>query len=112
MVPGCLLRIRLLGTMTAERLESFPDVPTFKELGYDVEYGVWKALLAPDGTDPAIIEYLHDTFLELFEDPAFQEYVTNTSTVMDTISGEEVEEKLRSEVDSYADVIAELNLAA
>lgn len=102
--------VRILGTMTAERLEAFPDAPTFKELGYDMEYGVWKALLAPAGTDPEIIGYLNAAFTELFEDPDFRTYVENTSINMEPLSGAEVDAKIRAEVDSYADVIKDLNL--
>ncbi len=102
--------IRVLGSMTAERLEAFPDVPTFKELGYDVQYGVWKALLAPAGTDPAVVQYLNETFCKLFEDPDFKTYVENTSTNMMPLSGAEVDAKIRSEVDSYADVLSALGL--
>ena len=102
--------VRILGTMTAERLEAFPDAPTFKELGYDMEYGVWKALLAPAGTDPEIIRYLNETFTALFEDPDFKTYVENTSINMEPLSGAEVDAKIRAEVDSYADVIEQLDL--
>jgi len=102
--------VRVLGTMTAERLAAFPDAPTFHELGYDLEYGVWKALLAPAGTDPAIIEYLNEGFMKLFEDPDFVKYVENTSINMEPLTGAEVDAKIRSEVDSYADIIDQLGL--
>lgn len=104
--------MRVLGTMTEKRIASFPDVPTFKELGYDVEYGVWKALLAPAGTDPAIIGYLHDSFLRLFDDPAFIDYTKKTETNMVPINGKEVDKKLKSEVDSYSDIITRLQLVS
>jgi len=103
--------IRVLGTMTAERIPAFADAPTFKELGYDCEYGVWKALLVPAGTDQAVVDYLNRTFNELFKDPEFLNYTANTSTNMEPISGEEVDKKLVSEVDSYSEIIDSLNLA-
>lgn len=102
--------VRILGTMTAERLKAFPEAPTFKELGYDMEYGVWKALLTPAGTDPAVIAYLNETFTRLFDDPDFKTYVENTSINMEPLSGGEVDEKIRAEVDSYAEVIEQLDL--
>jgi tripartite-type tricarboxylate transporter receptor subunit TctC len=103
--------IRVLGTMTADKLAAFPDAPTFKELGYDVEYGVWKALLAPIGTDQVILDYLYETFTVLFEDPDFKAYVDNTSTNMFPITGAEVDAKLRTEVDLYSETIDRLHLA-
>src|ERR1700737_1140981 len=40
-------KMRVLANWGAERIESFPDVPTFKELGYkDVEFYIWAGLFA------------------------------------------------------------------
>lgn len=38
-------RIRILGITTAERMKSLPDVPTFKEAGFDVEIANWRGIL-------------------------------------------------------------------
>src|SRR3546814_10763197 len=48
-------KFRLLGVMAPQRLKSFPDVPTFKERGIDLELGTWRALAAPKGTPPSVI---------------------------------------------------------
>lgn len=40
-------KFRALATWGATRLTAFPDVPTLKELGYDVEYYLWAGLFAP-----------------------------------------------------------------
>src|ERR1700678_1898150 len=40
-------RMRVLANWGAERIASFPDLPTFKELGYkDVEFYIWAGLFA------------------------------------------------------------------
>lgn len=40
-------KVRVLANWGAERVPSFPDVPTFKELGYkDVEFYIWAGLFA------------------------------------------------------------------
>ncbi len=37
-------------TGARERVTSFPDLPTFKELGYtDVEFYIWAGLFTPQG---------------------------------------------------------------
>src|SRR5262249_17848204 len=36
--------LRAIGTMGSKRAESFPDVPTLKELGYEAEYYQWNGL--------------------------------------------------------------------
>ena len=40
--------------------KSLPDVPTFKELGYDLEYYFWVGLFAPKGTPEPVIAKLRD----------------------------------------------------
>lgn len=42
--------LRVLGYMGPERHETLPDVPTFKELGYDLEFCTTNWWLAPKGT--------------------------------------------------------------
>ena len=40
------------------RSKVLPDVPTLKELGYDVEYYLWVGLFAPKGTSPQVVSVL------------------------------------------------------
>jgi tripartite-type tricarboxylate transporter receptor subunit TctC len=47
--------IRVLGNWGASRISSFPDVPTFSELGLkDVEFYIWAGLFAPKGIPDAV----------------------------------------------------------
>ena len=51
-------KVRPLALSSAKRTKSLPDVPTFKEQGYDLEYYFWVGLFAPKGTPEPIIETL------------------------------------------------------
>ncbi len=52
-------RVRALAVILPQRAESFPDVPTFKELGIkDMEFNSWAGLLAPKGTPADIVNAL------------------------------------------------------
>src|SRR3954467_15088362 len=53
-------RMRVLVNFRPARLPSFPDVPTAKELGWDVANGVWYMLLAPKGTPANVGHYPPD----------------------------------------------------
>ena len=48
-------KLRPLANMGAERSKALPDVPTMKELGYDVTYYLWVGLFAPKGTPAPIV---------------------------------------------------------
>jgi tripartite-type tricarboxylate transporter receptor subunit TctC len=47
-------KARILATTGARRSSAFPDVPTFKESGYDIEGTGWYALFAPARIPPEI----------------------------------------------------------
>ena len=42
-------KLRLLAHTGTAPIAAFPDVPSFKSLGYDVEYTAWAGLVAPEG---------------------------------------------------------------
>lgn len=62
--PGPLLaharsgKLRPLAVMGTERLANFPDVPTLREAGYDLEYYNWSGLFAPSKTPQSIVSVL------------------------------------------------------
>jgi len=51
-------KLRALASFSAKRAAAMPDVPTLKELGYDVEFSLWVGLFAPKGTPDAVITKL------------------------------------------------------
>jgi tripartite-type tricarboxylate transporter receptor subunit TctC len=55
-------RQRLLAVYEANRNSDFPDVPTLKELGYDITALTIAAIMGPKGMDPLIVKKLHDAF--------------------------------------------------
>ncbi|MBJ3775617.1 Bug family tripartite tricarboxylate transporter substrate binding protein [Acuticoccus mangrovi] len=59
-VPIASNPIRPLAVFTDERLADLPDVPTVKELGYDMAHVIWGAMFAPKGVDPARLAQLED----------------------------------------------------
>jgi tripartite-type tricarboxylate transporter receptor subunit TctC len=51
-------KARILATTGAKRSPAFPDVPTFREAGYDIEGTGWYGLFAPAATPSAIVARL------------------------------------------------------
>ena len=54
--------INMLALASETRLDTFKDVPTLKELGYDVYIENQKGIVAPAGVPDEAIQYLHDNF--------------------------------------------------
>ena len=51
-------KVNALAVSSAKRTKSLPDVPTFKEQGYDLEYYFWVGLFTPKGTPAPIVNTL------------------------------------------------------
>jgi tripartite-type tricarboxylate transporter receptor subunit TctC len=72
--------MRPLATWGATRLTSFPDVPTLKELGYDVEYYLWAGLFAPRAVPAAVVKTLREATRQAVSDPEFRSAMDKVQT--------------------------------
>ena len=63
-------KVRLLATFTEQRLKKY-DVPTVKELGYDIVIQSPVGLVAPKNLDPKIAQRLHEAFRKAAADPEY-----------------------------------------
>jgi tripartite-type tricarboxylate transporter receptor subunit TctC len=62
--------MRVLANWGATRIESFPDLPTFKELGYpDVEFLIWAGLFAPGNLADPIAAKLREAMRGAMANP-------------------------------------------
>jgi len=73
-------KLRALATWGATRLAALPEVPTLKELGYDVEYYLWAGLFAPRGIPPAVLKTLRDGTRQAVQDPEFKSAMDKVQT--------------------------------
>jgi tripartite-type tricarboxylate transporter receptor subunit TctC len=64
-------QLRFLAIGTEKRSPELPNVPTFKELGYNVLYAVSRGLMAPKGTPADIVAKLDAACGQASKDPAF-----------------------------------------
>ncbi len=103
-------RMRVLVNFRPERLKSFPDVPTAKELGWDVANGVWYMLLAPNGTPPAVIRYLHDAAKAVIEEPKFGADMANRGIDVDYRPGSALRADLWREHKAYGQLLRAVGL--
>jgi tripartite-type tricarboxylate transporter receptor subunit TctC len=67
-----------LAVAMEERDPNFPDVPTWKELGYDYVNGVYRYIAVPDGTPDEIVQILADATKQAMESDEMQAYFNET----------------------------------
>jgi tripartite-type tricarboxylate transporter receptor subunit TctC len=68
-------RVRLLVTWGEKRTKRWPEVPTLKELGYDMVSVSPYGLAGPKGMDPKVVSVLHDAFRKAMDDPTYQQTI-------------------------------------
>ena len=75
-------KIRVLGIFGSNRLKRWPDIPTSKEQGYDVNASSSYGIGGPKGMDPKVVKILHDAFRKALDDPEFLKTVERYDLVL------------------------------
>jgi tripartite-type tricarboxylate transporter receptor subunit TctC len=73
-------KMRALASWSTERLKLLPDIPTFKELGYDAEFYIWSGVFAPAGTPAPVLGRLREAVREAANSADFRSAMDKVST--------------------------------
>jgi len=65
-------KVRALASWSTERLPLLPEIPTFKELGYDAEFYIWSGVFAPAATPPEILMKIRQAVRQAANSPEFR----------------------------------------
>lgn len=99
---------RPLMVFNSERLESFPDVPTAKEVGIAApldELYLWGGLFAPAGLEPEVTAKLESACETAVASEGFQEFAQTSGTVLNYRGAEEFDAFYRSQYEGNAALI-------
>jgi tripartite-type tricarboxylate transporter receptor subunit TctC len=78
-----------LALFGATRSKALPDVPTMKELGYNLEYYLWVGLFAPKGTPDAVVTYLRTNAGKAVQTDLFKTSMANLGQDVDYLDAPE-----------------------
>ena len=98
-------KLRALVTLSGSRHPRFPDVPTAKELGYDIEFYYWTGLFAPKNTPPAVLKVLGDAVAKAVQDPEFKSVIEKAETEVAYLGAEEFKKFWERDAAAVATVI-------
>lgn len=98
-VVGFQDQLQTLAIAAEERRPELPDVPTFKELGYDVVGGSNHVLGAPAKTPPDVVEKLSNCFMKVAADPEFQKAAKERALLLNVMDGKQTAEWVKKETD-------------
>jgi tripartite-type tricarboxylate transporter receptor subunit TctC len=100
-------RLRFLAVSDSSRLESLPDVPTFAEAGM-AKYNVqnWQGIIAPAGTNPAIISKLNRAVNEILKEPDVRAHLEKLGVVVSGGTPQKFENQLASDIARWPKLIS------
>jgi tripartite-type tricarboxylate transporter receptor subunit TctC len=68
----------------------FRDIPTLKELGYDISYVTIRHVLeGPPNTPPHIVRIVEDAFSKAVKEPAYIDWAWKNYVIIDPLSAQE-----------------------
>ncbi|MCC6777104.1 MAG: tripartite tricarboxylate transporter substrate binding protein [Hyphomicrobiales bacterium] len=65
-------KLKILGVSATERHFLAPDIPTFREQGFDVVVGSWRCVIGPKGIPADRLQLLESNIIAALKDPEFQ----------------------------------------
>ena len=99
-------RFRLLAVTADARVPGWPDLPTFKELGYpDLVASTWFGLSAAAGTPPAIVNRLNTEVLAALATPEITAKLIETGATPRRMTAPEYSAFVEAEVRRWASVV-------
>ncbi len=99
--------IRALAISTNKRLKNpeLKQIPTFKELGYDVVLEVWFGVVAPKELSPEVKKKLEQSFKDMILDPSFQENIEKLGAEAEYLDSQQLMKKWQKENENLKKIL-------
>jgi tripartite-type tricarboxylate transporter receptor subunit TctC len=98
-------KLRPLASWGPKRHEAFPDVPTFRELGYDIEYLIWAGMFAPKATPEPVMKVLRDAARKAVEEPEFKTMMNKVNSPINYLDAPEFQKFWMADAKRLAAVV-------
>jgi tripartite-type tricarboxylate transporter receptor subunit TctC len=103
-------QVRMLAVAMDERHPLFPDVPTFKELGFELSSGAYRGIGVPSSTPEALRKQISDMIGQINHDPEFRKRLENDGMAMLDVGYEEMPAFMAKMKETYAGVAKEAGI--
>lgn len=94
-----------LAAFTTERINIFPDAPTFKELGKDFVYLMQRSVVGAPGMSDEAAAYYQALFQKVFESPEWQDYRNKRALQGAFMTGEELKSYWMAERENHRQML-------
>ncbi len=103
-------KFRVLAVFGPQRVSRFPQVPTVKELGYDVVWEGPVGFFGPKGMPKPIVQRLNEAFHKGIDDPSFQNAMKRLEMTVTYLNAEDTEKAVRREAERIERIVKKLGL--
>ena len=101
---------RLIATFGPKRYSTYPNVPTFVDLGYKTWMASPSGFIGPKGLPAPIVERLHQVFKESMNNPEFLRVVKNQTLELSYSSPEGLAQEIKALDELFAKLVKDLDL--
>jgi tripartite-type tricarboxylate transporter receptor subunit TctC len=98
-------RVRLLAVTSAERATRWPDLPTFRELGYDIVASTWFGLSAPARLPDPIADRLNTELLAVLAEPMVMQRLEEAGSTTRRLTRAQFQAFVADEVARWAPIV-------
>jgi len=98
-------KMRTIVSWGAERHPNYPDVPTFKEQGYDIVYYIWAGMFVPVATPAPVLKVLRDATRQAVADPEFKSQMAKLNSPVHYLDAPEFAKYLEADAKRLAAVV-------
>lgn len=102
-------KTRMLFILHDDRLPQFPEVPTAKELGYELT-GLWRGIAVKKGTPEDIVSYLDKIYYAAMQTTEFAEYNKKTVCFNMYLNHEDFTRQAYNEIKALRPIVEEIGL--
>lgn len=95
--------LRMLAVASEERLPAFPDVPTFKELGYNIVGGAYRGVAVPASTPEDLRQRISDIVSEINHRPDFVKKMEAAGFVLTDITYDKMPAFVADRIEEYTE---------
>ena len=93
--------VRMLAVAMEERHPLFPDVPTFKELGFDMVGGAYRGIALPNSADAETTKKWSDMIGQINADPEFQQKMLDGGFALLDVGADQMADFMAARSEEY-----------
>jgi tripartite-type tricarboxylate transporter receptor subunit TctC len=103
--------LRLIAVGSEQRMAKYPDMPTLKELGFEISPTTWMSLSAPRGLSPELAAYINKQVIEILARPNVKEILAQELITPIAMTPAQLTEFMQKEIATWRPIVESLGVA-